>query len=181
MVEEVGEAFSAWRKGKPDFGEELADVAAFLFGVAEMTGVDLEQEIEAKMQKVRQREYEPLRNGTLVKREPDSATGKWGHDMPCSLAEPCYQDGCGACYPDKVMQQETEREARAMGQLAPLLDPRERTPDLAKGAALEADRAAGYAFRKGDYSRALTWLESARQLDPDLPDLERALRPRACG
>ena len=92
--------------------------------------------------------------------------------VPCSLSEPCYQDGCGACYPDKVMQQETEREARAMGQLAPLLDPRERTPDVAKGAALEADRAAGYAFRKGDYSRALTWLESARQLASDLPDLD---------
>lgn len=78
MVEEVGEAFSAWRKEKPDFGEELADVAAFLFGVAEMTGVDLEQEIEAKMQKVRQREYEPLRNGTLVKREPDQRDREMG-------------------------------------------------------------------------------------------------------
>ena len=69
MVEEVGEAFSAWRKEKPDFGEELADVATFLFGVAEMTGVDLEHEIDAKQQKVREREYERLPNGTLVKRE----------------------------------------------------------------------------------------------------------------
>jgi NTP pyrophosphatase (non-canonical NTP hydrolase) len=69
MVEEAGEAFSAWRKEKPDFGERLADVAAFLFGVAEMTGVDLDREIEAKMQKVREREYEPLPNGTLVKRD----------------------------------------------------------------------------------------------------------------
>lgn len=78
MVEEVGEAFSAWRKEKPDFGEELADVAAFLFGVAEMTGVDLEQEIEAKMQKVRQREYDPLPNGTLVKREPEQRDREMG-------------------------------------------------------------------------------------------------------
>lgn len=78
LVEEVGEAHGAWRKEKPDFGEELANVAAFLFGVAEMTGVDLETEIEAKMQKVREREYEELPNGTLVKREPEKGDREMG-------------------------------------------------------------------------------------------------------
>ena len=62
----------------PDFGEELADVAAFLFGVAVMTGVDLEQEIEAKMQKVRQREITLSPNGTLVKREPEQRDREMG-------------------------------------------------------------------------------------------------------
>jgi tetratricopeptide (TPR) repeat protein len=58
-------------------------------------------------------------------------------------------------------QQEAEAAERA---LAPLTE-------VSKGAALEADRAASHAFSKGEYSRALTWLEAARQLDPDLPGL----------
>jgi hypothetical protein len=65
--------------------------------------------------------------------------------------------------------EEREAEAHAERALAALTDV--RAGDVAKGAALEADRAAGHAFRKGDYGRALTWLESARQLDPELPDL----------
>ena len=107
--------------------------------------------------------------------------------MPCSLADPCYQDGCGAGHPDKVMQREAEREAAAMRALAPLLDPRDRPGNVCKGAALEADRAAGHAFRRGDDSRALTWLEAGRQHDPDLPELAehfqrvRAAERAACG
>ena len=49
LVEEVGEAFSAWRKQKPGLGGELADVAIFLLGLAEMTGNDLGAEVEAKL------------------------------------------------------------------------------------------------------------------------------------
>jgi NTP pyrophosphatase (non-canonical NTP hydrolase) len=49
LVEEIGEAFSAWRKGRPGLGGELADVAIFLLGLAQMTGVDLQAEIEAKL------------------------------------------------------------------------------------------------------------------------------------
>jgi NTP pyrophosphatase (non-canonical NTP hydrolase) len=60
LVEEAGEAFSAWRKGKAELGEELADVALFLAGVAEMTGHDLQAEAEAKLEKNTQREYEQL-------------------------------------------------------------------------------------------------------------------------
>jgi NTP pyrophosphatase (non-canonical NTP hydrolase) len=46
---EVAEAFDSWRRGRADVGNELADAAIFLFGIAQMTGVDLEQEIEAKI------------------------------------------------------------------------------------------------------------------------------------
>ena len=34
---EVAEAFDAWRKGREDAGEELADVAVYLLGLAEIT------------------------------------------------------------------------------------------------------------------------------------------------
>ena len=69
LVEEVGEAFSAWRKGRPDLGGELADVAIFLLGLAQMTGVDLAAEVDAKLTLNEARTYGPLPNGTLVKRE----------------------------------------------------------------------------------------------------------------
>ncbi|MGX1976344.1 hypothetical protein [Streptomyces kronopolitis] len=36
LTAEVGEAFTAWRKGLPDLGEELADVFLYLTAVAEM-------------------------------------------------------------------------------------------------------------------------------------------------
>jgi hypothetical protein len=48
---EMAEAFDAWRKGREDVGEELADVAICLLGLAEMTGIDLQDEIEAKLAK----------------------------------------------------------------------------------------------------------------------------------
>ena len=46
---EVAEAFDAWRKGHGSVGEELADAAIFLFSLAEMTSVDLQAEVEAKI------------------------------------------------------------------------------------------------------------------------------------
>jgi hypothetical protein len=72
LVEEVGEAFSAWRKGR-DHGGELADVAIFLLGLAEMTGVDLAAEVEAKLAVNEARAYARLPNGTLVKAEARDA------------------------------------------------------------------------------------------------------------
>jgi hypothetical protein len=64
---EIAEAFDAWRKGREDVGEELADVAIYLLGLAEMADVDLQDQIEAKMAKNAARVYRPLRNGVLAK------------------------------------------------------------------------------------------------------------------
>jgi len=63
---EIAEAFDAWRKGRQDVGEELADSAIYLLGLAEMLGVDLQDEIVAKMAKNSARVYRRLPNGTLV-------------------------------------------------------------------------------------------------------------------
>ena len=67
---ELAEAFDAWRKGRPDVGEELADVAIYLLSLAEMLGVDLQDAVEAKLVKNAARRYESLPNGALVKSEP---------------------------------------------------------------------------------------------------------------
>jgi len=64
---EIAEAFDAWRQGHEDVGEELADVAIYLLGLAEMTGVDLQDQIEAKMAKNATRVYRRLPNGALAK------------------------------------------------------------------------------------------------------------------
>ena len=55
---ELGEAFEAWRKKKDDLPEELADVAIYLLGMAEILGVDLGSEIARKMEKNAKRVYE---------------------------------------------------------------------------------------------------------------------------
>ena len=65
---EVGEAFESWKKSRDDVGEELADVAIYLMGIAEILGVDLKGEIEKKMEINRNRQYK-LRNGVHVKVE----------------------------------------------------------------------------------------------------------------
>ncbi len=69
---EIAEAFDAWRKGREDLGEELADVAIYLLSLAEMTGIDLQGQIEAKMTKNRARVYHRLPNGVLAKRNVDA-------------------------------------------------------------------------------------------------------------
>jgi len=69
---EMAEAFDAWRKGCEDLGEELADVAIYLLSLAEMTGIDLQDEIEAKMAKNAARVYQPLPNGVLAKSNGDA-------------------------------------------------------------------------------------------------------------
>lgn len=68
-MEELGEAFSAWRKGKRDLGGELADVVIFLCGLAEMNAIDLQAQVEVKLILNEQRRYEFLPNGTPVKAE----------------------------------------------------------------------------------------------------------------
>jgi len=64
---EIAEAFDAWRKGREDAAEELADAAIFLLGLAGMTGIDLQDAIEAKLAKNAVRVYHRQHNGVLVK------------------------------------------------------------------------------------------------------------------
>jgi NTP pyrophosphatase (non-canonical NTP hydrolase) len=63
---EVAEFFDAWRRHRPDVREELADVAIYVFGLAEMIGVDLHTEITRKMATNADRRYE-LQNGVPAK------------------------------------------------------------------------------------------------------------------
>ena len=69
---EIAEAFDAWRKARENVGEELADVAIYLLSLAEMTGIDLQDQSEAKMAKNAARIYQRLPNGLLAKRAGDA-------------------------------------------------------------------------------------------------------------
>lgn len=64
---EVAESFDAWRKGRDDMAEELADTAIYLLGLAQMVGADLQDAVAAKLAKNQARVYEHLPNGVLVK------------------------------------------------------------------------------------------------------------------
>ena len=63
---EVGEAYDAYRKGKDDLGEELADIAIYLLGISEILGKDLEEEIINKIEINKNRKYKNV-NGTMIK------------------------------------------------------------------------------------------------------------------
>ncbi len=54
---EVSEAYEAWRKKESNIGEELADIAIYLLGLSEILGVDLENEIESKIEINKNRKY----------------------------------------------------------------------------------------------------------------------------
>jgi hypothetical protein len=69
---EIAEAFDAWRTGRDGLGEELADVAIYLLGVAEMTGIDLQAEIEARLAKNVARVYQRQPNDVLAKSTGES-------------------------------------------------------------------------------------------------------------
>lgn len=64
---EVGEAYEAYIKKHDNLGEELADVAIYLMGLAGMVGLDLEDEVTKKMEINSKREYVMV-NGVLVKK-----------------------------------------------------------------------------------------------------------------
>jgi NTP pyrophosphatase (non-canonical NTP hydrolase) len=67
LTAEIGEAFTAWRKGLPDFGEELADVFLYLAALAEMNGVDLGDEVARKIEKNTRRTYQRNENGVPIR------------------------------------------------------------------------------------------------------------------
>lgn len=65
---ELAEAYQAWLKKHDNVGEELADVVIFLMGLSEMLGIDLQKEIENKIEINKKRVYKKV-NGVLVKEE----------------------------------------------------------------------------------------------------------------
>ena len=66
LYSEVAEAFEAFRKGESNFSEELADIAIFLLGIAEIKNIDLGAEIIRKMDKIEKRKYRE-QNGFKIK------------------------------------------------------------------------------------------------------------------
>lgn len=71
LTAEVSEAFTAWRKKKPDLGEELADAVLYLTALAQMNGIDLDDEVTRKIEKNRNRVYERDENAVLVRTAGD--------------------------------------------------------------------------------------------------------------
>lgn len=65
---EVGEAYDAYHKEKPDLGEELADIAIYLMGLSEILNIDLEKEIIHKIEKNEKRIYKKI-DGDIIKIE----------------------------------------------------------------------------------------------------------------
>lgn len=57
---ELTEAFQAYRKKLPDLGEELADVVIYILGLASMLNINLEQEIEKKVARNKNRQYKKV-------------------------------------------------------------------------------------------------------------------------
>ena len=69
LVAEVGEAIDAWRRDRDAVAGELADVAIFVLGLAEMTGTDLQDAVEAKLALNRARVYRQVGEGLHVQVE----------------------------------------------------------------------------------------------------------------
>lgn len=57
---ELSEAFDAYKKKMPTVGEELADVAIFLYSIAEILDYDLNKEILKKVEKNINRMYRKI-------------------------------------------------------------------------------------------------------------------------
>lgn len=66
MYKEVAEAYEAYYRKKEDLGEELADIAIYLMGLSEILGIDLQSEIEAKIEKNKKRVYK-VDNGVATR------------------------------------------------------------------------------------------------------------------
>lgn len=89
---EVAEAYDAWRKEKPDFGEELADIAIYLLGIAEITKIDLGAEILRKLSIIEKRKYKVLENGSHVKVEDIEEDVCDGDDEEPKYSSPAVRD-----------------------------------------------------------------------------------------
>jgi len=63
---ELNEAREAYLKKKDNVGEELADVVVYLLGLAEILGINLEEELLKKIAINEKRQY-VCENGVLVK------------------------------------------------------------------------------------------------------------------
>lgn len=72
LQEEASEAFNAYHKKKPDLDLELADIAIYLFGLAQMLDVDLQQAILKKFHINSNRIYE-LIDGVHVRTKEANA------------------------------------------------------------------------------------------------------------
>ena len=68
LTAEVSEAFTAWRKGdRRELADELADIAIYLAGLAEIVNIDLEVAVERKLAVNAGRTYAPGPNGVPTK------------------------------------------------------------------------------------------------------------------
>ena len=65
---ELSEACEAYMKKENTVGEELADVAIYLLGLAEILGIDLEKEILNKLDVIENRKY-IQKNGVNIRIE----------------------------------------------------------------------------------------------------------------
>ena len=66
LYSEIAEAFQAYRQKLPNLKEELADIAIYLLGLAEILNIDLEKEIINKIKKNQKRKYKKI-NGVVTK------------------------------------------------------------------------------------------------------------------
>ena len=72
LTREITEAFDAWRTGRAGLGEELADAAICLLGLAEMTGFYLQTQVDDKLAKNAARVYPRLPGDLLAKNSGES-------------------------------------------------------------------------------------------------------------
>lgn len=71
---EVAEAYEAARRTPNTLGSELADIALYLLGIAEIKGIDLGEEINKKMEINEGRKYTII-NGVEFKQSSDENGG----------------------------------------------------------------------------------------------------------
>ena len=105
-------AFDAWRKSRDDLGEELSNVAIYLLGLAEMTGIDLQDEIEAKMAKNATRGYQRLPNGVLARSNNDADQQSPDSDALAACACGTLPYRAWSTYSRKIRWSKPPRSAR---------------------------------------------------------------------